>query len=234
VRFTDLEFRGVTGSRTLIFAADGFTPVSSSAIDVGPGPPSRDQSTVSVPNGTAGAATAIAVRLKDQFGNNVTGAGDALTIAIAGANPSAGLAVTEQGNGSYSTSYVPVHSGTDAVTVEFRGVSLGDGPFQSVVSPGAADPTATTARVTRSGVFFVAVNVEVTTRDAQGNLLGHGGDQVQIIPNGGSPRTCANNGSTCQDNGDGTYTDAFVLITDVVSVAVVLNGVPIAGSPFVP
>jgi hypothetical protein len=227
VRFSDLEFRGETGSRTLIFAADGFTPVTSSAITVRPGPPSADQSSVSVPNGTAGASTAITVRLRDEFGNNISDAGDALDIRIDGANPSSGLPITDRGDGAYSTSYTPVHTGTDAVTVEFRGTPLSGSPFQSVVSPGAADPSTTSAQVTRNGIFFVSVSVVVTTRDSQGNLLGHGGDQVQVIPNGGPPRLAV-------DNGDGTYTDSFVIIADVVSVDILLNGVAIAGSPFIP
>jgi hypothetical protein len=227
VTFTDLEFRGDTGPRTLIFAADGFTPVTSTEIVVRPGPPSADQSSVSVSDGTAGATTSIGVRLRDEFGNNIPGAGQDLEIKIAGANPTASLSVADNGNGSYTTSYVPVHSGTDEIIVEFRGTPLEGQPARSIVSPGAADPSTSTALVTRSGVFFVQVDVVVTTRDAQGNLLGRGGDLVQVIPNGG-PARAAN------DNGDGTYTDRFFMLAGSVSVEIILNGVPLAGSPFTP
>jgi hypothetical protein len=235
-KFTDLELRGGTGTRTLIFAANGFTPTISAEILVRPGPPAAGQSSVSVPNGTAGERTTLTIRLRDEFGNNIAGAAEDLSISITGANPSSGLPVTESGSDSYTTSYVPVHSGRDEFSIVFRGVPLGGETSASVVAPGPADPTTTTAVVTRTGVLFVQVDIVVTTRDAHGNLLGHGGDQVEIIPNGGAPRTCAPVGQaeTCVDQGDGTYVDRFILVATSISVGIRLNGVPIAGSPFTP
>jgi adhesin/invasin len=227
VAFTDLELRGETGSRTLIFAADGFTPVTSSEIAVGPGPPSGGESEVHVPNGSAGSPTAISIRLKDEFGNPIMDAGSKLAVGVDGANPASNLEVREEGNGSYTAAYTPVHTGRDVISVQFQGQPLGGGPFESTVSPGPADPGTSTARVTSNGVFFIAVQVLVTVRDAQGNLVGHGGDRVTVIPNGGEPRTA-------EDHGDGTYTDQFVLVGSSVSVAISLNGVPLAGSPFNP
>jgi hypothetical protein len=232
VRFTDLELRGEIGTRTLIFAADGFTPVTSAAIVVQPGPPS-DESSLSVGNGTAGVTTPITVALRDEFGNRIPGAAGDLSLRITGANPADGLTVTDNGNGSYSSSYIPIHSGTDEITLEFRGARLGSA--QSVVSPGPSNPGASTAEVNRSGVFFVRIDVLVTVRDAQGNVVGHGGDLVQISANGSAPRSCAppdGRDDTCLDNGDGTYTDAFILIADDVTVDISVNGVPISGSPF--
>src|SRR6185312_974710 len=55
VRFSDLQIRGPVGPRTLIFAADGFTPVTSGPITVTAGPPAAGASSASVPGGTAGA-----------------------------------------------------------------------------------------------------------------------------------------------------------------------------------
>ena len=120
---------------------------------------------------------------------------------------------------------MPAHSGTDVVTVKFRETGIGE--MQSAVVAGPADPSTTTAVVTRNGVLFVQVDVLVTTRDAQGNPLGRGGDQVLISPNGGPARTAV-------DNGDGTYVDRFLIVAGNVSVAITLNGVQIAGSPFTP
>jgi len=236
VRFTDLELRGEAGTRTLIFAADGFTPVTSAPIVIQPGPPSDSESSLSVGNGTAGETNTISVVLEDEFGNRIPGVAGDLSIRISGANPAAGLPVTDNGNGSYSSSYVPIHSGTDQVTLEYRGAALGQST-SSVVFPGPTDPRASTAEVTRSGVFFVRIDVVVTVRDAQGNRVRQGGDQVQISANGGAPRTCApadENAQTCVDNGDGTYTDAFIIIADDVTVDIQVNGTPIAGSPFHP
>ena len=39
---------------------------------------------------------------------------------------------------------------------------------------------------------------------------------------------------TCVDNGDGTYSDSFVIIAGEVTVNITLNGAPISGSPFTP
>jgi hypothetical protein len=103
------------------------------------------------------------------------------------------------------------------------------------VVAGASDPTTTTAQVTRTGVFFVRIDVLITVRDAQGNQVGHGGDEIRISANGGAPRSCApqdNDDTTCLDNGDGTYSDAFIIIAGAVTVDITLNGVPISGSPF--
>jgi len=226
VRFTDLEFRGETGPKTLIFAADGFTPVTSATIVVLPGPPDGSQSSVSVPNGTAGASTPITLRLRDEFGNPIPDALGDLSVSIAGANPTSSVPLSDNGNGSYAGSYVPVHSGTDVVTVSFRGNRIG-GEQPSVVAPGPTDAGASTAVLTRVGALFVQVDVLVTARDALGNPVGHGGDQVLISPNGGPPRTAV-------DNGDGTYADRFIIVANEVSVAITLNGVPLAGSPFTP
>jgi len=220
VTFTNLELQGETGTKTLIFAADGFTPVTSNSIVVEAGPPNPDESSVSVPGGTAGSETTISIRLRDEFGNEITGAASDLTVRVTGANPG-GLSVTDLGNGTYSAAYVPVHSGVDDVIVEFRGQPLVQ--EQSSVSAGAADPTTTTAALSRR---FLLVDVVVTTRDAYGNLLGRGGDLVQVQVFTGELQPA-------EDQGDGTYTHTLV-VGFGATVPIYLNGVPLAGSPFSP
>ena len=184
-------------------------------------------SAVQVRNGSAGTPTPITIRLKDAFGNPINDAGNKLTIGVEGANPTANLEVKDEGNGAYSASYTPVHAGHDVISVQFQGQPLAGGHFESTVTPGPADPGTSTARVTSNGVFFISVRVEITVRDAQGNPVGHGGDRVTLIPNGGNSRTA-------KDNGDGTYSDQFVLVGSSVSVAIFLNGAPLGGNPFTP
>ena len=223
VSFEDLSIRGGPGNRTLLFAAIDFTPVTSGQIAVSAGPPAPAGSSAEVPNGTAAVATTISVHLKDEFGTGVEGSAGSIAISIAGANPAAGLTVTEVGNGDYSASYVPTHTGTDQLDVRVNGTALAGSPFASTVVAGPADPATTTAVLTRSGIFYV--DAVVTTRDAQGNLLGHGGDLVQVQWNGGAPGNAI-------DNGDGTYFDQFFAGFGGASAAISLNGVPIAGSPY--
>ncbi|HEV8454140.1 MAG TPA: filamin/ABP280 repeat domain-containing protein [Gemmatimonadales bacterium] len=227
VRFDDLSIRGEPGTRTLIFAAEGFSPTISSPIVVAPGPPSPERSSATVPDGTAGAATSISISLEDEFGTRVEGAAGSITVTVTGANQVAALPVTDQGNGSYSASYTPTHAGTDQVDVRVNGNRLDDSPFTSNVVPGPASPATTTAEITTTGILFTRVDVIVTTRDAQGNLIGKGGDVVEVQLNG------ANIGAI-DDNGDGTYSTSFITFGSVETIGITLNGQPIAGSPFRP
>ena len=228
VSFQDLSIRGQPGQRTLLFAATDFTPATSDQITVSAGPPTPSGSSAQVPNGTAGATTTISVHLEDEFGTPVAGAAGSIAISISGVNPAAGLAVTDQGAGAYSASYVPTVAGTDQVVVRVNGTALAGSPFASTVVPGPAAASTTTATVTKTDFFFfVQVDAVVTTRDAQGNLLGRGGDLVGIGVDGGP--------AGVTDNGNGTYTmvpvQTFILNP---TVDITLNGVPISGSPYRP
>jgi adhesin/invasin len=227
VQFEDLSIRGEPGTRTLIFAAEGFSPATSSSIVVAPGPPSPEQSSATVPNGAAGTATSISIHLQDEFGTPVEGAAGSIAVAVTGANEVSSVPATDQGNGSYSATYNPTHTGLDVVDVLVGGSRLHESPFASFVVPGPASPATTTAVFTRTGAIFVRVDVVVTTRDAQGNLVGKGGDLVEIH------RNEANLGAL-PDNGDGTYSGGFFVFEPVGSVGITLNGQPIAGSPFSP
>ena len=227
VRFDDLSIRGGPGTRTLIFAAKDFSPATSSPIVVAPGPPSTKESTAAVPDGTAGAATSISIHLEDEFGTPVEGAAGSIAVAVTGANEVSSLPVTDQGNGAYSASYTPTRAGLDVVDVLVSGTRLHESPYASFVEPGPASPATTTAEFTRTGVLFVRVDIVVTTRDAQGNLVGKGGDLVEVQRNG------ANLGAL-QDNGNGTYSDRFFVFEPVGSLGITLNSQPIAGSPFNP
>jgi filamin/ABP280 repeat protein/Big-like domain-containing protein/invasin-like protein len=222
VTFNDLSVRGVPGARTLIFAANDFTSAISTPIEVGPGPARASTSSASVPNGTAGASTTITIRLRDEFGTPVEGAAGEILVSVEGANPASSLAVTDLGAGSYSASYVPTHTGSDQVGVQVNGSAVAGSPLISTVAPGPADASTTTAVVTRAGFF--TVNALVTARDAQGNLLGRGGDRVQMQLNGGALEDAT-------DNGDGTYSKSFFPVFGF-SIDITLNGVPIAGSPY--
>jgi hypothetical protein len=226
VRFTNLSIQGRPGDRTLIFAASDFTPAISTEIEVGPGPPLASASSASVPaNGTVGTSTTITVRVEDAFGTPIAGVSGSIAISIGGANPSSGLAVTDRGGGSYSASYTPIHTGADQVDVRVGGTPVGGSPFASVVAAGPADPSTTTVVFTRSGFFNSTLTVVVTTHDAQGNALGHGGDLVQVQLNGGELRTAV-------DQGDGTYFDTFFAGFGSALVAILVNGIAITGSPF--
>jgi hypothetical protein len=227
VAYDDLSIRGSPGKRTLIFAASDFTSAISTEVDVGPGPPSPSASSASVPDGLAGSTTEITVRLEDEFGTRVPGAADLITVSVDGPNPISNLEVEDRGDGIYGTSYTPTVTGTDEVEVRVDGNPIAGSPYTSLVLAGAADPSTTTAAFGRTGFFGTTLNVVVTTRDAHGNLLGRGGDEVQVRINGGDPLTLP-------DRDNGTYSATIGVGFGSVSVAILLNGDPIAGSPFRP
>ena len=228
VRFTNLSIQGTPGDRTLIFAASDFTSALSRDIDLGAGPPLASASTASVPaTVTAGTASAITVQLVDGFGTPVEGAEDDIAISIAGANPGAGLSVTDQGDGSYSASYVPTVAGVDNVDVRVNGAAVPGSPFASTVVHGAASASTTTATVLKSGAFFYQVDAFVITRDAFGNPIGLGGNRVEALVDG-SPVAVT-------DNGNGTYSmQSVITLNPSPEVVITLNGAPINGSPFRP
>ena len=227
VTFTDLSIRGRPGARTLLFAAVDFTPATSEDIDVTVGPPATGPSSASAGNGTAGIATTVSIHLEDEFGTEVEGAAGSLRVRIEGANPGDAV-VAELGSGDYSASYTPALIGTDQITVEVNGTAVTGSPLSSVVSPGPAAASQTTALINRAGGFFFEITVLVTARDAQGNLVGHGGDQVQLqIDGSDAVRNLA-------DNGDGTYSDRFVTILSNPRMFITLNGEQISGSPYGP
>ena len=228
VSFTNLSIRGGPGDRTLLFAAADFTPVTSSKIDVNPGPPAPGRSSASVPNGTAGAEVRVAIQLEDEFGTEIEDASEAIRVRIEGPNAAAEVTVRDRGDGAYSGVYTPTIAGTDRVTVEVNGTPVGESPFASQVRPGPAAPSTTTADVLKVGAFFYQITVVVTTRDVHGNLRGQGGERVQIEVNGGGALREA------QDLGDGTYRDEFVTIAAAPTLVILLNGDPISGSPFTP
>ncbi|HEU4680838.1 MAG TPA: filamin/ABP280 repeat domain-containing protein, partial [Gemmatimonadales bacterium] len=156
----------------------------------------------------------------------VEGAGGDIAISIAGANPVAGLPVTGGEDGSYSAVYTPIASGTDQVDVRLNGQAVPGSPFLSVVAPGPASAATTTASVKKGGFFFYSIDILVTTRDAQGNLLNRGGDLVQVHLDGGIRNAV--------DHGNGNYSDSFVTLNPVPEITITLNGAPISGSPFRP
>jgi Filamin/ABP280 repeat len=228
VRFVDLSIRGEPGARKLIFAAESFSPAISGSIVVAPGPPSPDRSSATVPNGTAGVATSISIHLEDEFGTAVEGAAGSIAVAVTGANQVSSLPVTDQGNGSYSASYTPTNAGTDQAEVRLGGTAVSGSPFTSIVVPGPASRTTTTADVSRQDFFFYySITIVVTTRDAQGNPVGRGGDHVEVQPSGAAVRDA-------EDLGDGTYVSAFSTFDPNHPSDIFLNGEPLAGNPFSP
>lgn len=209
-----------------VSAAAGDTPLGSTEVTVTAAAPSAARSGAQVPAGAAGLATVVAMTLQDEFGNPVAGAAGQIGVVVTGANPGAAVAIEDAGGGGYRARYTPTTVGVDQIDVRVAGLPVPGSPFASTVSPGPSDPGQTVASVP-DGVFATPLEIGVQVRDPAGNPVGHGGDAVQITPEGTSSLTVV-------DNADGTYRAVWVPFRlGQVSVTITLNGTPIAGSPFV-
>ncbi|MFO8173973.1 MAG: filamin/ABP280 repeat domain-containing protein [Longimicrobiales bacterium] len=96
------------------------------------------------------------------------------------------------------------------------------------VETGSASPGNSTATVP-DGTAGIATGILVQARDAQGNLLDTGGENVQVSVSG------ANTVATfaAVDNGDGTYSARYTPVNAGTDrVAITMNGTAISGSPF--
>ncbi|MDH3571141.1 MAG: hypothetical protein OER89_13310, partial [Gemmatimonadota bacterium] len=122
--------------------------------------------------------------------NPVTGEAANLAASVS-SGPNAGAtfaAITDQGNGTYTTSYTPTNVGSDAVAITLSGTAISGSPYTSVVSalPPTqlgffVEPVNTTARTT-----MPAVQVEI--QNALGNRVGTATNDVtlEIFTNPGS------------------------------------------------
>jgi len=218
----------------VVTATTAGVTLGSTTVTVTAGVPSATRSTATVPNGTAGAPTAIQIGLLDEFGNPLAGAKDQIRVSVAGANTENDAHVEETGGGSYVATYTPTRVGTDQVTVTVGGQPLAGTPFPSAVAAGPGDPQQTTADVPRDvGLFNHNENpVDITIRvaDHQGNPLGRGGDQVIVIVKRGNDVVAS---PDVADHGDGTYTARWTAQSqDSYKVVITLNGTEIKDSPF--
>ena len=193
-------------------------------VTVTAGPPSPPHSSADVGDGMAGSATAVAIQLRDAFGNPVGGSAGAISLVVRGSN-SATPAAAGVGGGSYTASYTPTRTGTDQVDVRVNGSALPDTPLLSQVLAGPADPSQTTAEIP-GGAIFIPLDITVYAADRYANPLQRGGDKVEV--------TVRDRGAVgMTDHRDGSYSGSYTATAlGTILIEIRLNGSPIAGSPF--
>lgn len=215
------------GARTVSATAGGVELEQTATVTVQAGAPVAATSAATVPDGRAGERTTIEIQLEDALGNPAPGRAGALAVTIGGANNVGGVGASDEGGGRYTASYTPQVTGTDQVTILVSGVALSGSPFASSVEPGASSAPQSTADVPSTVSIFRAFTITVVIRDRLGNVVGRGGDPVEMRIDGVvQPLT---------DRGDGTYTrsiSAFSLSVATHTVAITLGGSDIGGSPY--
>ncbi|HEU5039341.1 MAG TPA: Ig-like domain-containing protein [Gemmatimonadales bacterium] len=218
------------GPRTVSAQIDGSPIDATATVTVSGGPPSPGASSATVGNGTAGAATVISVKLKDQFGNPVAGQAGKISVAVTGANTLTAGPADDQGGGDYTVRYTPTVAGVDQVTIRVDGTSIAGSPFSSSVAPGAASPPNSIVDLPRTWRVFTnpgPIPVRVTVRDGLGNVRAGLTDQVEVFVDGSSTSLVVTN------NGDGTYSASFPPPRfGKVPVSVTVNGASAGGGPF--
>lgn len=132
--FSGLSLTGTVGSYTLSISAGG-PSATTRTIGLTPGPASASQSTASVPaQGKTNQSTVITVQARDQSGNGLTTGGRTVVITVTGKNKAGPLTATDNGDGSYTTSYRPNKKGTDSVAITLDGTPLAGSPYTSDVN----------------------------------------------------------------------------------------------------
>ena len=181
---------GKTDTATLtVTAASAST--STSTITAGASPV-----TVSNPGG----GTTITVRLKDSFGNNLVGGGDAVTIQSS--LGTVGL-VTDVGNGTYTAPLSSTVVGVASVTAKIGASSIASSTTVAF-DPGAAATVAlSTAGSSTAGS---PVDVSATLRDSFGNVATGYTGTLQFTSSDGAATLPADYTFTGGDAGTHTFT----------------------------
>ena len=218
------------GDRVVSAVIGGVAVTQTATVRVSAGTPVAAKSTATVPGGTAGQVTTIQIQLKDAQGNPVEGRRDAIGVAISGANTVNQVPVSEEGGGTYTASYTPQKSGSDAISVKVLGAAL-SGSLTSIVIAGP--PSAQTSKVDMPSRVTVIpnqlpVHLTITAFDALGNRVTRGGANFEVRvedQSEGPPLELT-------DNRDGTYSATFNPGTGVFLVHVRLDGVELKDSPY--
>lgn len=103
-------------------------------ITVVAGIPAASTSDAKVPKGRRLRFTDIEIKSRDAFGNDIHAGGfsSRFSIFVSGTN-SATPTVHDNGDGTYSASYLPISKGTDRIDIMFDGVPINGSPYLSDV-----------------------------------------------------------------------------------------------------
>ncbi|OQR98355.1 hypothetical protein ACHHYP_08722 [Achlya hypogyna] len=212
--------------------------VRSFVVTITPSPNAGPRSVVGGPGvapvGVMAAASAtVVLRGIDVFGNSQALGGAAFRLRathVASGRVDLG-AITDLNNGSYVATYVPRFSGAYAVAVTVAGLHVDQSPYAITVAhniahgPACSITAGTGATVATTGVPAAFV---VQLRDVNGNTVVSGAAAVVLASSSalGSP--------SCLNLLNGTYLCSYTPTnaTTAMPIAVTVNGLPIAQSPF--
>ena len=123
----------VSEVKTITAMAENVTLSQGAQVTVTPGALHPASSTAVVPPGKIFQTTTIVVTGRDQFGNRLTTGGGSLTVSVSGANRRNRINGTDNGDGTYTASYVPFALGDDIVVISLNNTPIAGNPYTSTV-----------------------------------------------------------------------------------------------------
>jgi hypothetical protein len=234
-------FTGTTVGTNTISATVGGQALTSTpaAITIttatGPGPVDPAQTTVAAaPTSVAvGATSTITLTARDAGGTQLTAGGSAVVFTL-GTGTATGTfgTVSDNGNGTYSATFIGTAAGTNTIAATIDGVAItSTAPTITVTTASAAtaDPaTSTVATATNSTAVGDTNTITLTARDAAGTQLATGGATVLFSLGTGTGQGTF---GTVTDNGNGTYSATFTATTaGTNTIGATINGVPVTST----
>ena len=221
--FTNLVITGVTGDRTLIFAAGGFVSITSNTITVNPGAAAALQvSTQPAATAQSGAAltTQPAVRLVDQSGNFVSQAGVSVTASLAsgGGTLNGTTSVATNASGIATFTNLGISGAAGVKTLGFASSGLTGATSNGItLSAGAATQLTITLQPSSAATNGIALaqQPQIQLRDDGGNAVAQSGILITAVTGAGSPAGGLTNASATT-NGSGLATFSGLTITGLV------------------
>ncbi|HEX9892510.1 MAG TPA: carboxypeptidase-like regulatory domain-containing protein, partial [Gemmatimonadales bacterium] len=211
--FTDLAITGTVGDRTLIFAATGYSSITSDIISLTPGDPAALEITTQ-PSGSAQSGVPLAqqpvIHLEDVSGNAVSQAGIVVTATLAsGTGTLANASATTDGSGVATFSSLTITGTVGSKTLGFSAASL-TGTTSGIVNLASGAATQLTITTQPGGAASgqsLTPQPQVQLRDGAGNPVSQVGviitAAIATAP-GGSP-TLTNPTATTDPNGLATF-----------------------------
>jgi len=135
-RRTFLRWSGVTIAVTAAACGDDDDGGDITA----PGTVSPENSTASVPStAPPEEPLTVTVQARDASGQDMTTGGEEVIVEATGANASGPITATDNGDGTYEASYLPVELGQDSVAVTINGTPIAGSPFTVVIAPAVVE-----------------------------------------------------------------------------------------------
>ena len=223
--FTNLSITGLTGVKTLGFAASSLTGTTSNGITLAAGPATQLTMTLQ-PSTTATNGTALAqqpqIQLRDGGGNPVSAAGVLITAAVGAGSPAGTVSnetATTNGSGLATFTGLTITGLVGSYTLQFTSPSLTSVTSGSItLSAGAAASLSITTQPGANAQSGIAIPTQpaIQLRDQSGNAVSSAGVTVtaEIASDpGGTPSLAS---ATANTNGSGLATFSGLAITGTI------------------